>query len=207
MDVEENCQRSTDPSRGLRGWEWLRHFLGLDRAVAFTILARGWTSASNLITVALIAHFLSPAEQGYYYTYASLIATLQMVFELGFSLVVMQLASHECAYLTIAPNGSITGGELSHARLASILQTSVRWYGAGALLLGLILIPTGLYFFSSHQHPGDVVRWRTPGLQLRRRQFPFQLDPLYSFLRAVDLSLVWPKCAGRKPSLEVCLRG
>lgn len=181
MDVEENCQRAIDPLRDLRGWEWLRHFLGLDRAVAFTILARGWTSASGLITVALIAHFLSPAEQGYYYTYASLIA-LQMVFELGFSLVVMQLASHERAYLTIAPNGSITGGELAHARLASILQTSVRWYGAGALLLGLILIPSGLYFFSSHQHLGDVVRWRTPWIAVATAAvFAFQLDPLYSF--------------------------
>ena len=110
----------------------IRHRLGLDRAVIFTVLARGWASGSGLVTVVLIARFLSPAEQGYYYTYASLIA-LQMVFELGFSQVVMQLASHERAHLSIGPDGSVTGTETAHARLASVLQFSVRWYGAGAI--------------------------------------------------------------------------
>ena len=160
---------------------WLGHSLGLDRAIGFTVLARGWTSVSGLVTVALIAHLLSPAEQGYYYTYASLIA-LQMVFELGFSQVVMQLTSHERAHLSIASDGSITGDEVAHARLASILQTSVRWYGAGALLLALILIPTGLYFFSSHQHLDDVVQWRAPWIAAATAAvFAFQLDPLFSF--------------------------
>lgn len=105
-----------------------------------------WTSAAGLVTIALIAHFLPAAEQGYYYTYASLIA-LQMVFELGFSQVVMQLASHERAHLSITSDRAITGGEVAHARLASVLQTSVRWYGIGVRMLAIILIPAGLHFF------------------------------------------------------------
>jgi O-antigen/teichoic acid export membrane protein len=181
MDVKEASQRATHPSRFARAREWARHGLGLDRAVIFTVLARGWTSASGLITVALIAHLLSPAEQGYYYTYASLIA-LQMVFELGFSQVVMQLASHERAHLSIASDGSIAGGEVAHARLASILQTSVRWYGAGTLLLAIILIPTGLHFFSAYHHSGDNVQWQAPWIAAATAAvFAFQLDPLYSF--------------------------
>jgi hypothetical protein len=43
---------------------WTRSVLGLDRAVGFTVLARFWSSAAGLVTVALIARFLSPAEQG-----------------------------------------------------------------------------------------------------------------------------------------------
>jgi len=146
MDVKETSPRDRYFSRFARGREWARHGLGLDRAAVFTVLARGWASASGLVTIALIAHFLSAAQQGYYYTYASLIA-LQMVFELGFSQVVMQLASHERAHLAITSNGAITGSEVAHARLASVLQTSVRWYGVGALMLAIVLIPAGLHFF------------------------------------------------------------
>jgi len=46
--------------------------IGIDRAIGFTILARTWASVAGLVTVALIARFLSPAEQGYYYTFGSL---------------------------------------------------------------------------------------------------------------------------------------
>ena len=66
----------------------LRSLLGLDRATVFTVLARGWSSLAGLVTILLIAHFLTGAEQGYYYTFGSLVA-LQMVFELGFSFVIL----------------------------------------------------------------------------------------------------------------------
>ena len=181
IDVKEISHSTTPSSKVGRAVNLLKHGLGLDRAVIFTVLARAWTSGSGLITILLIARFLSPAEQGYYYTYASLIA-LQMVFELGFSQVVMQLASHERAHISIGPDGSVTGDVAAHARLASVLQLSVRWYGVGALLLALALIPAGFYFFSSHQHLGDVVPWRAPWVAAATAAvFAFQLDPLYSF--------------------------
>ena len=66
-------------SRVARIRHWIRRVLGLDRAVGFTVLARFWSSAAGLVTVALIARFLSPAQQGYYYTFGSLVA-LQIVF-------------------------------------------------------------------------------------------------------------------------------
>ena len=69
---------------------WLRTVLGLDRAVGFTVLARFWGSAAGLVTVLLIARFLTPAEQGYYYTFGSLVG-IQMIFELGFSFVILQM--------------------------------------------------------------------------------------------------------------------
>jgi len=100
---------------------WAHRVLGLDRAVGFTVLARFWSSAAGLVTVALIARFLSPAEQGYYYTFGSLVA-LQIVFELGFSFVILQLASHERAPLFISDDGEISGDPVAHARLASGIQ-------------------------------------------------------------------------------------
>jgi O-antigen/teichoic acid export membrane protein len=161
---------------------WLHKGLGIDRAIGFTILARGWSSLAGLVTVTLIAHFLSPAEQGYYYTFGSLIA-LQIVFELGFSFVILQMASHERASLTIAPDGTIDGDPVAHARLASVLQKTVRWYTAIAFLLAGFLLVAGFHFFSAHPHNGEVVSWRIPWCAAAlAATLTFQLDPIVSFL-------------------------
>jgi len=112
----------------------LKHTIGLDRAIAFTVLARGWSTVAGVVTVLLIAHFLTPAEQGYYYTFSSLVA-LQIVFELGFSFVILQLAAHERARLHIQEDGSITGDLVAHSRLASVLQRAVRYRTAARGIL------------------------------------------------------------------------
>ena len=131
-----------DSSGMARIRHWLRTVLGLDRAVGFTVLARFWSSAAGLVTVFLIARFLSPAEQGYYYTFGSLVA-MQMVFELGFSFVILQMASHERAQLSISADYEITGDATAHARLASVIQKSVRWYSVAAVLVAATLVPVG----------------------------------------------------------------
>jgi len=161
---------------------FLQHRLGIDRAIGFTILARGWASVAGLVTIALIARFLSPAEQGYYYTFGSLIA-LQVVFELGFSLVILQMASHERAHLTFSPGGLITGNSVSHARLASVLQKTVRWYTGAAAILAVFLLTVGSHFFSTGQHSAASVSWRLPWYAAAiAATFTFQLDPLLSFM-------------------------
>jgi hypothetical protein len=160
---------------------WMHRVLGVDRAVGFTVLARAWASSAGLVTVALIARFLSPAQQGYYYTFGSLVA-LQIVFELGFSFVILQLASHERSCLHISGDYEITGDPIAHARLASVLQKAVRWYSAGAVLVAVTLVPSGFYFFATHQH-GDTVSWHLAWyLDAVMAALNFQLDPLLSFL-------------------------
>ena len=117
----EPARLNPSGSAGIRHWS--RTVLGLDRAVGFTVLARFWAGAAGLVTVLLIARFLTPAEQGYYYTFGSLVA-MQMIFELGFSFVILQLASHERARLSISADYEITGEPVAHARLASVIQKS-----------------------------------------------------------------------------------
>jgi hypothetical protein len=161
---------------------WLRRVIGLDRAVGFSVLARFWSSVAGLVTVALIAHFLSPAEQGYYYTFGSLVA-LQIVFELGFSFVILQLASHERARLSISGDYEILGDPVAHARLASVIQKSIRWYSVAAVLMAATLLPAGYYFFSTQQHGGPTVYWQLPWcFTALIAALNFQLDPLLSFL-------------------------
>jgi len=165
-----------------RIFTWLHDKLGFDRAIAFTVLARVWSSAAGIITVLLIGRLLTGVEQGFYYTFGSLLA-LQIVFELGFSIVILQLASHERAHLSIATDGTVSGDPIAHERLASVLQKSMRWYTTGAVFLGCALVPAGLYFFADHLHPGQSVAWRIPWCTVAlATTLTFQIDPILSFL-------------------------
>ncbi len=185
--MPEICERT-----GLLAWlsrqrrhvrNWLYTWLGIDKAIGFTVLARGWASLAGLVTVALIARFLSPAEQGYYYTFGSLIA-LQLMFELGFSFVILQMASHERAHLTFSSSGLISGDGVAHARLASVLQKTVRWYSIAAVLLAVFLLAAGSHFFSAYQHVDRNVSWRIPWYAAAlAATLTFQLDPtILSFM-------------------------
>jgi hypothetical protein len=159
----------------------IKHWIGLDRAIAFTVLARFWSAVAGVITVLMIARFLTPNEQGYYYTFFSLFA-LQIVFELGFCFVVLQLAAHERAGLTISADGSVVGDPVAHSRLASVLQQSVRWYSVAAALMAITLLPAGFYFFSTHQHGGAGVSWKIPwSLLIVATALTFQMDPMCAF--------------------------
>lgn len=161
---------------------WLREHLGLDKAIGYTILGRAWSSLAGLVTVALIAHLLSPAEQGYYYTFGSLIA-LQIIFELGFSFVILQMASHERAHLTISDEDEISGDPVAHDRLASVLQKTVRWYTAGAIFLAVSLILAGSHFFHANARSNVVVPWQIPWyVTAIAATLTFQIDPVLSFL-------------------------
>lgn len=165
------------------GWHLrLKQVVGIDRAITYTVLARGCQAVGSAGTVLLIIHFLTPVEQGYYYTLWSLV-WLQTVFELGFSLVILQLATHESSRLTIDGNDRVAGDAIAHARLASVLQTAVLWYAVAAVVMAMILLPAGKYFFSHHPHMGVEPAWRWPwALAVMGSVITFQLDPVLSFL-------------------------
>jgi hypothetical protein len=159
------------------------HTLGVDKAVAYTFLARAVNIVGSTGTVLLIVRFLSPVEQGYYYTLLSLVA-LQMVFELGFAFVIQQMAAHECAHLELHADGSVSGDRVAHARLASTLRLSVRWYTAAAVAMGLILTPFGMLFFARHATAGAAqVNWHGPWLlAIAASMAGLWCQPFYSFL-------------------------
>lgn len=141
----------------------ITHFLsrvfGLDRAISFTIAARGWSAFAGIATLFAISRVLTPVEQGIYYTFSSLIA-LQVVFELGFSFVILQLASHEAAHLVRTSDG-FEPGSIAHARLASILKKTIGYYSVMALAMALILVPAGILFFQMNGLSGTK-GWLTP---------------------------------------------
>ncbi|HEY1577924.1 MAG TPA: hypothetical protein VGF82_12715 [Terracidiphilus sp.] len=158
------------------------HAIGLDRAIAFTVLGRVVQGLGSVGSVLLIVHFLTAAEQGYYYALWSLVA-LQSVFELGFSFVILQVAAHERAHLEFHPDGTITGSESAHARLASLLQRAVKWYTSAAVVMGIVLLVGGMRFFSLHQQPHAPNIWITPlRVTVLACAITFSIGPILSFL-------------------------
>ncbi len=154
----------TPPSPAVRGWlaRWIPAMtmrLGLTRAVVNSVLARVWSVVAGPISLACVARFLSREEQGFYYTFWSVLG-LQIVFELGFSFVIAQFASHERANLRRI-GGIMTGDVRSHQRLASLLRLSVKWYCAAGLFMIVVLLPAGFLFFN-HYSRGSGVDWTRP---------------------------------------------
>jgi membrane protein CcdC involved in cytochrome C biogenesis len=125
---------------------WLA-LAGLDFHVLVTLLFRGWVVLAGGATALLLPIWLSPAEQGYYFTFASLLA-LQVFFELGLNQIIMQLVSHEVAHLAEDDQGRLRGEAAHVDRLSSLARLIRRWYGSAALLFALVGGSVGGLFFA-----------------------------------------------------------
>ena len=158
-----------------------RKRLGMDRAIAYVFAARVCMVLGSTGTVLLIVHFLSKVDQGYYYTLISLV-NLQIIFELGFSFVVLQLAAHEAVHLQFRPDGRIEGDPHRRARLVAILQKTARWYFLAGAIMAVTLLPAGIAFFRRTTQPHDAV-WLGPWtIAALATVLLFVLNPLCSFI-------------------------
>ena len=135
----------------------LQTIAGLDFHVLVTLLFRGWTIIAGASTVFLLPLWLSPIEQGYYFTFASVLA-LQIFFELGLNQVVMQLVSHEVAHLSLTIDGRLSGKESHLGHLSSLARMISRWYAVAAMLFAVIGGTAGTIFFS-HQGTQPLSDW------------------------------------------------
>lgn len=139
--------------------------VGVDRAIAYTLIGRGWSVIAGPLTLVLIARFLLPEEQGFYYTFGSVIA-LNIFFELGLTQVLLQFASHEKAHLEWTSLRTLSGPEVAKMRLAALLKLALKWYSVAAVLVLLLVLPAGLVFFSRNSAPNAAIAWRTPWIWL-----------------------------------------
>ncbi len=136
--------------------------LGIDGAILYTIFARVIQASGGIITVFLIAKFLSKEEQGFYYTFVSVLA-IQIFFELGLGGILTQFVAHEMAHIQLE-NNSFKGEQKHISRLASILRFSVKWYAVFAFLLLLALTFGGGYFFYRNTVGIEYIQWKSPWL-------------------------------------------
>ena len=132
---------------------------GMNRAIGFSLLTRGWQVIAGPVSIFLVTRFFSIEEQGFYYTFASILA-LQVLFELGLAFVITQFASHEFASLSWGKGGQVTGAEVAVARFYAVIERSIVWYGGVASMLVVLVLPFGLYFFAGQAAHAPLVAWR-----------------------------------------------
>lgn len=137
--------------------------IGLNRAIVFALSQRAVQAVAGFVTIWLVASHLSIDEQGFYYTFASLVG-LQIFFELGLGFVIAQFVSHEFAHLTWDETG-LNGESRAASRVRQLVVLSLRWYLAAALIMCVAVVSTGVLFFERSPHNRDV-EWLAPWIAL-----------------------------------------
>lgn len=139
------------------------HKIGLDKAIAYSAGARIVQGFTGVGSVFFVATFLTGVEQGFYYTFGSILA-LQVFFELGLTGIMTQYVAHEAAHLTIQ-GYDYKGDSVHKSRLASLLRFCVKWYSAIAIFAFVFLVIFGFIYFTRY---GDTqaydVQWKIPWL-------------------------------------------
>lgn len=122
----------------------------IDRAVAYTLLNRVWMLGSNALTMLLIVHFFSGAQQGLYFTFLALLG-LHIVFDLGVSFTVTQWIAQERAQVE-EPNGTAAvrvAASPAKVRVALLAARAVRQVCALACVFFVAILCVGLWLFAN----------------------------------------------------------
>lgn len=143
--------------------EWIKNILvniiGINITISYALFTQGINAFRGFVSIIFISKYLTPQEQGFHYTFAS-IAALQIFFELGFSVIITQYAAHENAHLSINAN-NIIGNEVHKNRLSSLLRLCVKWFGVMSFGLLITLLVAGNHFFLHNQNETNV-SWQIP---------------------------------------------
>ena len=134
-------------------------WVGADRAISYAIWGKVWQLFAGPITILMIARYLSPENQGFYYTFISLVA-LQSFVELGFSVIIVQFASHEWSDLKLDSKGNITGDPKAMSRLVSLGRLVFKWHLITAMAFVLTVGIGGFWFLSHETNIG--LSWQSP---------------------------------------------
>ena len=159
--------------------------IGIDGAIFFTLIAKVVQASGGLISVIFISRYLNLIEQGYYYTFGSILS-IQIFFELGLSGVITQFVAHEFALLKWEGPICLNGSPEALSRLSSLLRFCVKWFSFLAVILFTILIITGLFFFNKFGGKENNVDWITPWIIISfSTSCSFIFSPILAFLEGL----------------------
>ena len=123
-----------------------KSLIGIDFHTGLTLLLRIWTLIAGAAMVFVITITLSKNEQGYYFTFASILG-LQILFELGLNQVIVQLISHEMAFVSFSDVNGFQGDDLRINRIKSIIALFRKWYRVAASIFFSVTLALGLWMF------------------------------------------------------------
>ena len=165
--------------------EFITKKIGVDKAIFFTLLSRGLQAGTAFFTIFFIAKNLSPEEQGFYYTFGSIVA-IQVFFELGLTGIITQFVAHEAVHLRFNERFEIEGEDSYKSRLSSLLRFCAKWYFVLACLIFATLGIVGYVFFSKYSVEHKDVQWFLPWMLLSvGTAMNLLIAPIISFLEGL----------------------
>lgn len=142
-------------------------------SVSVALTSRGMLAASQLGMMACIAVLLAPDEQGYLATARSLLG-LQVVLELGFSAVLVQVFAHERAR-----NERDSSRPL---RLGHILRLSLWWFLGVAVVMIFGISSIGYFVMLAHDQANPSMKLAPWLLSVAAASLGVMLLPLQSLI-------------------------
>jgi hypothetical protein len=133
-----------------------------DPIVLSSGVARLVSTITSPIAALLVIHFLTLAEQGYWFTFQGIV-TMANYAEMGMGQVILQFAAHEAGKSSAEVEHPLSD---NNDKLKSILRISLIFGGLSALLQFVIALPLGFLILSSHTDADQPVRWFGPWLFL-----------------------------------------
>ncbi len=159
--------------------------LGFDKAIMFTSSASIIGALGSIISVILVVKYLTGVEQGFYYTFGSIVA-IQIFFELGLNGIITQYVAHEASNLKWGDSNRLIGESKYLSRLASLLHFSVKWYLWFASILVVVLTVVGFIFFNRYTIQDNTISWELPWILLAiATSFNLILSPIMAFLQGL----------------------
>jgi O-antigen/teichoic acid export membrane protein len=137
--------------------------LGMDKSIAYSSSARIVQAVTGMVSIFFVSRYLSGVEQGFYYTFGSIVA-IQLFFELGLNGIITQYSAHEASHLTWVDPYTLEGEKRYKSRLASLLHFTVKWFKVVSLAFFIILLIVGFLFFSLYREDSGDVSWKIPWL-------------------------------------------
>jgi hypothetical protein len=138
----------------------------------------------GLVALYIVSSLFSPLEQGYFYLFSSLIA-LQLFFDLGMNVVLVNLSSHEWAVIERTKGCNSDDGRAARSRLASLIVFARNWYFFGAIAM------VGCFYFVGIQilERGSLPRsdWHIQWIaHLLFSSISFAISPVFSVLEGCN---------------------
>lgn len=160
--------------------------IGLDKSIAYSSGARIVQGFTGVASIFFIATFLTKAEQGFWYTFGSILA-IQVFFELGFTSIITQYVAHEASHLTWKDSTHLEGNPTNHSRLAYLLRFSVKWYSVVGIIFFFVLLCVGYWFFNYYSPSDDDISWQTPWILVSiTTVINLFISPLMAILMGLD---------------------
>lgn len=119
--------------------------IGINKGFLWIIINRFFSIIKGPFSAIIQITFLTPAQQGIWYTFSSL-GALSVFAEMGFTQIVTQFVSQEYAFLKFE-NGEIKGSEVQLDKFHSLIRYSIKFFLIIVPLAIILLSLIGFYFF------------------------------------------------------------